>query len=136
MRILIVEDNEKVAALIAKRLRENLFVVDPVKNIDEAMGGNRPTAAALLAGAAAAKGVTLGLALRSRRDGWEGSRYRAPTAVEQGREGADRRRDADAGSRGERGRATAQRGAEPALHMAKAGSHRGSHARRLDFASR
>ena len=82
MRILIVEDNEKVAALIAKRLRENLFVVDPVKNIDEAMGGNRPTAAALLAGAAAAKSVTLGLALRSRRDGWEGSRYRAPTTVE------------------------------------------------------
>ena len=38
MRILIVEDNEKVAALIAKRLRENLFVVDPVKNVDEAMG--------------------------------------------------------------------------------------------------
>ena len=38
MRILIVEDNEKVAALIAKRLKENLFVVDPVKNVDEAMG--------------------------------------------------------------------------------------------------
>jgi DNA-binding response OmpR family regulator len=38
MRILIVEDNEKVAALIAKRLRENLFVVDPVKTVDEAMG--------------------------------------------------------------------------------------------------
>lgn len=38
MRILIVEDNEKVAALIVKRLRENLFVVDPVKTVDEAMG--------------------------------------------------------------------------------------------------
>jgi DNA-binding response OmpR family regulator len=38
MRILIVEDSEKVAALIAKRLRENLFVVDPVKTVDEAMG--------------------------------------------------------------------------------------------------
>jgi len=38
MRILIVEDNEKVAALIAKRLAEDLFVVDPVKTVDEAMG--------------------------------------------------------------------------------------------------
>jgi DNA-binding response OmpR family regulator len=37
MRILIVEDNEKVAALIAKRLGENLFVVDQVKTVDEAM---------------------------------------------------------------------------------------------------
>ena len=37
MRILIVEDNEKVAALIVKRLKENLFVVDPVKSVDEAM---------------------------------------------------------------------------------------------------
>ena len=55
---------------------------------------NRPGAAALLAGCAVVKGVTLGLALRSRRDGWEGSRGRAPTALEQGREGADRRRDA------------------------------------------
>src|SRR6516225_3613214 len=108
------------------------------KQMPNALRGlcNRPTAAALLAGAAAAKSVTLGLALRSRRDGWEGSRYRAPTAVEQGREGADRRRDADVGSGGERGRPTARRGAEPALHMAKAGSHRGSHERRLDFASR
>jgi hypothetical protein len=51
---------------------------------------NRPAAAALLAGTAVAKGVTLGLALRSRRDGWEGSRGRAPTALEQGREVADR----------------------------------------------
>lgn len=38
MRILIVEDNEKVAALIVKRLKGNLFVVDPVKTVDEAMG--------------------------------------------------------------------------------------------------
>ena len=38
MRILIVEDSEKVAALIVKRLRENLFAVDPVKTVDEAMG--------------------------------------------------------------------------------------------------
>ncbi len=38
MRILIVEDNEKVATLIAKRLGENLFVVDQVKTVDEAMG--------------------------------------------------------------------------------------------------
>jgi transposase-like protein len=65
--------------------------------------GNCPAAAALLASGAFAKGVTLGLALRSGRDGWEDSRDRAPTALEQGREGADRRRDADAGGRGERG---------------------------------
>jgi hypothetical protein len=39
--------------------------------------------------ASVAKGVTLELALRSRRDGWEGSRGRAPTALEQGREGSD-----------------------------------------------
>ena len=38
MRILIVEDNEKVAALLAKRLTENLFVVDLAKTVDEAMG--------------------------------------------------------------------------------------------------
>jgi hypothetical protein len=30
------------------------------------------------------KGVTVELALRSRGDGWEGSRGRAPTALEQG----------------------------------------------------
>src|SRR5579864_7575760 len=77
--------------------------------------------AALLGGAAVAKGVTLELALRSRRDGREGSRYRAPTALGQGREGVDRRRDADAGGCGERGRSTTRRGAEPARHMAKAG---------------
>ena len=50
----------------------------------------RPGAAALLGSRVVAKGATLGLALRSRRDGWEGSRDRAPTAVEQGREVADR----------------------------------------------
>jgi DNA-binding response OmpR family regulator len=38
MRILIVEDNEKVAGLLAKRLTENLFVVDLAKTVDEAMG--------------------------------------------------------------------------------------------------
>lgn len=38
MRILVVEDNEKVAALVAKRLIENLFVADTVKTFDEAMG--------------------------------------------------------------------------------------------------
>ena len=59
---------------------------------------NRPAAAALFAGGAAEKDVTLGLALRSRRDGWEGSGDRTPPALEQGREGADRRRDAGAGS--------------------------------------
>jgi hypothetical protein len=36
------------------------------------------------------KGVTVELALRSRKDGWEDSRGRAPTALEQGRESADR----------------------------------------------
>ena len=38
MRILIVEDNEKVAGLLAKRLTENFFVVDLAKTVDEAMG--------------------------------------------------------------------------------------------------
>ena len=80
--------------------------------------GNRPGAAALLAGCAVVKGVTLGLALRSRRDGWEGSRGRAPTALEQGREGADRRRGAGARGRGERGRPAARRSSEPAFHVA------------------
>jgi hypothetical protein len=37
-----------------------------------------------------AKGMTFELALRSCRDGWEGSRGRAPTALEQGREVSDR----------------------------------------------
>src|SRR5271165_766883 len=100
-------------------------------------GSRYPSGSGRLAGGTdVAEAVTLELALRSRRDGWEGSRYRAPTALEQGREGADCRRDTDAGSRGERDRSTARGGAEPALHMAKAGAHRGTiHDGRLDFAS-
>ena len=58
------------------------------------------------------EGCGLGLALRPRTVGWEGSRDRAPTALEQGREGADRRRDAGAGSGGERGRPAARRSAD------------------------
>jgi DNA-binding response OmpR family regulator len=37
MRILIIEDNEKVAALLAKRLTENLFIADRAKTVDEAL---------------------------------------------------------------------------------------------------
>ena len=37
MRILIIEDNDKMAALLAKRLTENLFVVDLAKTVDEAL---------------------------------------------------------------------------------------------------
>src|ERR1700733_7331131 len=48
-------------------------------------GGDR-----LAVRACVAKGVTFELALRSCRDGWEGSRGRAPTALEQGREVSDR----------------------------------------------
>ena len=36
MRLLIVEDNEKLAALMAKLLAENLYSVDTVETIDEA----------------------------------------------------------------------------------------------------
>jgi transposase-like protein len=40
------------------------------------------------------------------------------------------------GAVGERGRSTARGGAEPALHMAKAGAHGGTgQERRLDFAA-
>ena len=86
--------------------------------------------------AGGAKGVTLGLALRSHRDGWEGSRGRTPPALEQTREGSDRRRDADAGGRGLRGRTAVRRGAEPALHVAKTSANGGAEReRRLDFAS-
>ena len=53
-------------------------------------------------------------------------RGRAPTALEQGREGSDCRRDADAGGRGVRGRTAAWRGAEPDIHVAKAGANGGS----------
>jgi DNA-binding response OmpR family regulator len=38
MRILIIEDNDKMATLLAKRLTENLFVVDLAKTVDEALG--------------------------------------------------------------------------------------------------
>ena len=37
MRILIVEDNEKVAALLAKRLTQNLLIADRAKTVDEAL---------------------------------------------------------------------------------------------------
>ena len=114
----------------------NLFVFLDVNRHWRKVKGNRPAAAALFAGGAVEKDVTLGLALRSRRDGWEGSGDRAPPALEQGREGADRRRDAGAGGGGERGRAAARRGAEPALHLATAGAHGGAdRERRLDLAS-
>jgi len=36
MRLLIVEDNEKLAALMAKLLAENLYSVDTVETVDEA----------------------------------------------------------------------------------------------------
>ena len=36
MRLLVVEDNQKLAALIAKRLVENLYSVDTVETVDEA----------------------------------------------------------------------------------------------------
>jgi CheY-like chemotaxis protein len=36
MRLLIVEDNEKLAALMAKLLAENLYSVDTVGTVDEA----------------------------------------------------------------------------------------------------
>jgi DNA-binding response OmpR family regulator len=41
MRILIVEDNQKIAGLLAKRLTENLFVVDFAKTVDEAISSRR-----------------------------------------------------------------------------------------------
>ena len=57
----------------------------PYAGIGYPSGGDR-----LAVRAYVAKGVTFELALRSCRDGREGSRGRAPTALEQGREVSDR----------------------------------------------